>query len=158
MLIGIQGSGKTTFYQERFLRTHVRISKDMLKTAHREQRFLSTCLETRQPFVVDNTNITAAVRAKFIGPARAAGFRVVGFYFRSDVKAALLRNSGRAGLARVPDKGLLGRFKRLQVPRREEGFDAIFYVRINNGEFAVEEWRAEQALQAEEAESVLFDP
>jgi predicted kinase len=141
VFIGIQGSGKSSFYKERFFNSHVRINLDMLKTKYRQQLLFDACIAGKQPFVVDNTNVTAQARAKFIGPAKAAGFRVVGYYFRSDVKAALLRNSLREGVARVPDKGLLGTYKQLQLPRREEGFDALYYVQVNEaGEFIVEEW------------------
>ena len=35
IFIGIQGSGKTTFYRDRFFNTHFRINLDMLKTRHR---------------------------------------------------------------------------------------------------------------------------
>jgi hypothetical protein len=56
LFVGIQGAGKSTFYRERFFTTHLRINLDMLKTRHRELRFLHTCLESRQRFVVDNTN------------------------------------------------------------------------------------------------------
>jgi hypothetical protein len=52
---GIQTSGKTTFYRERFFETHIRISLDMLRTRNREQILLQACLEARQPFVKDNT-------------------------------------------------------------------------------------------------------
>ena len=141
IFIGIQGSGKSFFYKERFFHTHVRINLDMLKTKHRQQVLLNACLEAKQPFVVDNTNVTAQTRTYFISLAKAAGFRVVGYYFRSDVKAALLRNSQRVGIARVPDRALLGTYKQLQVPSLEEGFDTLYYVRINEaGEFTVEEW------------------
>jgi predicted kinase len=37
ILIGIQGSGKSTFCRERFFNTHIRINLDMLKTRHRER-------------------------------------------------------------------------------------------------------------------------
>src|SRR4051812_36659942 len=106
IFIGIQGSGKSSFYKERFFNTHVRINLDMLKTKHRQEVLLSACLEIMQPFVVDNTNVTAQTRAYFIARAKAAGFRVVGYYFRSDVKAALLRNNQREGIARVPVKAI----------------------------------------------------
>lgn len=140
IFIGIQGSGKSSFCKERFFNTHVRINLDMLRTKHRQQVLLNACIEARQPFVVDNTNVTAQTRASFIAPAKAAGFRVVGYYFRSDLKAALLRNSQRAGVARVPDQALFGTYERLQVPRREEGFDALYFVTITEaGEFLVEE-------------------
>jgi predicted kinase len=140
IFIGIQGSGKSSFCKERFFNTHVRINLDMLKTKHRQQVLLNACIEAGQPFVVDNTNVTAQTRARFIAPAKAAGFRVVGYYFRSDLKAALLRNSQRTGVARVPDSALFSTYGRLQAPSREEGFDALYYVSITEaGEFSVEE-------------------
>ena len=144
IFIGIQGSGKSSFYKERFFDTHVRINLDMLRTKRRQQLLLAACIEAGQPFVVDNTNVTAAARSYFIAPARAAGFRVTGYYFRSDVRAALARNSRRAGAACVPDKALLGTYKRLELPGRGEGFDALFYVRVGEtGEFLLEEWADE---------------
>src|SRR4051794_28227971 len=80
VLCGVQGSGKTTLYRDRFLATHVRVSMDLLRTRARETAFLALCLDTRQPFVVDNTNPTVAERARYIGLARAAGFSVVGYF------------------------------------------------------------------------------
>ena len=144
ILCGVQGSGKSTFCRERLFHTHVRINLDMLKTKRRQQVLLHACLEAKQPFVADNTNVTAEGRALFIEPAKAAGFRIAGYYFRSDVKGALLRNSLREGIARVPDKALLGTYKRLIVPRIEEGFDTLYHVRIGEaGEFLVEGWSDE---------------
>ncbi|MEO1133121.1 MAG: ATP-binding protein, partial [Cyanobacteria bacterium J06639_1] len=54
IFIGIQASGKSTFFAQKFADTHVRINLDMLKTRHREKCLLETCLEIGQPFVVDN--------------------------------------------------------------------------------------------------------
>ena len=67
ILCGVQGSGKTTLYRDRFLETHARISMDLLRTRAREAAFLQICLETRMPFVVDNTNPTVAERARYLG-------------------------------------------------------------------------------------------
>lgn len=144
IFVGIQGAGKSSFFKERFFDTHVRINLDMLRTKRRQQVLFDACLDARQPLVVDNTNVTAETRALFIAPARAAGFRVVGYYFRPDVAGALARNRRREGAARVPDKALLGTYKRLQAPRPEEGFDALYEVRIGEaGEFLVGEWGGE---------------
>ena len=95
IFVGLQGAGKTTFYKERFFATHLRLSLDMLKTRHRERRLLQACIETRQPFVVDNTNPTRAERQVYIGAAKESGFRVVGYYFRSLVEDCMRRNEGR---------------------------------------------------------------
>lgn len=144
IFIGIQGTGKSSFYLERFFHTHVRINSDMLKTRHRLRLLLNTCLEAKQPFVLDNTNITKEVRAELIAQAKAAGFRVVGYYFRSDIASALVRNSERTGTARIPDRGVLGTYKKLDLPQRDEGFDALYYVQIDPaGKFQVEEWADE---------------
>lgn len=144
IFIGIQGTGKSSFYRERFFHTHVRVNSDMLKTAHRLRVLFNACLEARQPFVLDNTNVTREVRAQFIAQAKAAGFRVVGYYFRSDIASALARNSERVDAARIPDRGVLGTYKKLEVPQRGEGFDALYYVQIDPaGRFQVEEWADE---------------
>lgn len=144
VFIGIQGTGKSSFYQERFFHTHVRLNSDMLKTKHRLRLLMQACLEAKQPFVLDNTNVTKEVRAEFIALAKAAGFRVVGYYFRSDIGSALARNSGRLASARIPDRGVLGTYKKLEIPERAEGFDALYYVRIDpGGQFEVQEWTDE---------------
>ncbi len=139
IFIGIQGSGKTTFYRERFFDTHVRISLDVLRTRHREAVLLQACILAQQPFVVDNTNVLAAERAVYIEAAKRAGFRVTGYYFATSVRAAIARNQQREGKQAIPVKGLLGTYKRLQPPRREEGFDELFEARIEERQFQVRE-------------------
>jgi hypothetical protein len=62
IFIGIQATGKSTFFQQRFFVTHVRINLDMLKTRNRERILLVACLEDKQPFVIDNTNLTREAR------------------------------------------------------------------------------------------------
>jgi predicted kinase len=127
VLCGVQGSGKTTLYRDRFLETHVRVSMDLLRTRHREAELLRLCLETRQPFVVDNTNATPAERRRYVEPARAAGFRVIGYLVEVDELEALGRNAERSGRRRVPVAGVIGTSRRLQRPTLEEGFDELWH-------------------------------
>jgi predicted kinase len=144
ILIGIPGSGKSTFYRQRFAETHVRINLDMLRTRHREAAFLETCLATRQRFVVDNTNATAADRVRYIAPAKAAGFTGIGYYFESKLEVCLARNAGRAGDRCIPERGVRATAKRPERPSCAEGFDRLYYVRVDpTGGFTVEDWRAE---------------
>lgn len=141
VFIGVQATGKSTFYKQRFFRTHVRVNLDMLRTRHRERRLIAACLETRQPFVVDNTNPEPADRARYIDPARRAGFRIVGYYFQSALADALRRNAARAPQERIPEVGIRGTHARLVLPSVGEGFDALYYVRVREpAGFAVEEW------------------
>lgn len=79
IFMGIQAVGKSSFYKERFFRTHVRINLDMLKTRRREQALVGACLEVGQSFVVDNTNPTIEDRARYISVAREAGFVISGY-------------------------------------------------------------------------------
>jgi len=141
ILVGIQGSGKTTFYRERFFDTHVRVSLDLLRTRHRERAFLETCLATRQRFVVDNTNATRTERSVFIEAARGAGFRVAGYFFDAELRDALRRNQGRGGAARIPVPGVIATLKRLERPVPEEGFDELHVVWPDpEGRFVVAPW------------------
>lgn len=138
---GLQGSGKSSFYRDRFFSTHVRISLDLLRTRNREDRLLGLCLETHQKFVIDNTKPTCTDRAKYITASKEAGFRVVGYYFRSKVDECLRRNERRTDA--VPDVAILSTAKKLELPTLDEGFDELWYVRISDGRFVVEEWNDE---------------
>jgi len=139
IFIGIQASGKSTFFRERFFDTHVRVNLDMLRTRNREKLLFEACLAAKQPFVVDNTNPTASDRARYIPAAKEAGFRVVGYYFRSSIAECKERNAARE--KPIPLPGLLGAHGKLEKPRLAEGFDRLHYVRISEeGQFDVEEW------------------
>lgn len=142
IFIGIQGAGKSTFYKQRFVDTHVRINLDMLKTRHCEELLLKACLEAKQSFVVDKTNASIEERARYINAAKAYHFRITGYYFRSNFEEALERNNKRVGKAIVPEKGLHDFLKRFQKPSFKEGFDEMFHVRIGiDGEFIIAEWK-----------------
>ena len=117
VLCGVQGSGKTTLYRDRFLETHVRVSMDLLRTRHREAELLRLCLETQQPFVVDNTNPSVADRRRYVEPARAAGFRVIGYLVEADVPRSV----------NAPAHAAAATGRRLVRPAPEEGFDELWH-------------------------------
>ena len=143
LFAGLQASGKSSFYKDRFFTTHVRVNLDMLKTRFREGQLLEACLRTGQPFVVDNTNPTKEQRRVYIEAAKAANFRIVGYYFQSKVEDCKNRNEARPADERVPLAGLLGTYTKLELPSLDEGFDALFYVRFSEIGFVVEEWQNE---------------
>lgn len=131
IFIGIQGSGKTSFYREHFLDTHIRISLDMLRSRERERLIFEACLQARQPLVVDNTNPLAKDRERYVGPARAAGFRVVGYFFETSLRDAIRRNNQRPGKKKIPVAGIASAFRKLEAPTLEEGFDALHAVSLS---------------------------
>ncbi len=141
IFIGIQASGKSTFYLQHFFLSHVRINLDMLKTRYREKHLLETCLDIKQPFVIDNTNPKVEDRKRYIVPAKRHSFQVIGYYFQSKVADSILRNEDREGKQKIPEKGIRGTYARLVVPQYNEGFDELHYVQIaQGGQFTVEEW------------------
>ncbi|MDZ7706000.1 MAG: hypothetical protein U5L04_16125 [Trueperaceae bacterium] len=141
IFIGIQATGKSTFYKRRFVDSHIRLNLDMLNTRHRETVLFGACLDVRQSFVIDNTNPTPDDRARYIPRSKEARFRVCGYYFSSEPEAALARNAARAKAEQIPKAGVLGTLGKLERPSYDEGFDDLYYVTIEDGEFRVEAWR-----------------
>jgi predicted kinase len=137
---GLQASGKTTFYLRHFLPTHLRLSLDQLNgSRHREWLLFQAAVDSKTLTVIDNTNPTAAERARYVVPAKEAKYEVVSYYFQSTLEDCLARNATRAGPQRIPDPGVRGCYRRLEVPAWYEGFDAMCRVRIGpGGEFVIE--------------------
>lgn len=136
---GVQASGKSSFYLLNLHQSHLRINLDMLKTRHRENIIFKACLASKTKMVIDNTNPTCDDRARYIQRAKDAGFEVTSYYFETDLSSTLERNSYRKGKANIPEVGIRATYKKLEIPILDEGFDAIFKVKIvENGEFSVE--------------------
>ena len=127
LLIGLPGSGKSTFYAQQYARTHLRLNLDMMRTRRREAALGRACLDTGQQFVVDNTNVTVEDRARYIAPSREAGFAIAGCWFEPDLEECLLRNRRRA-VGRVPDAAIRSALSRLRPPSMAEGFDRLVRV------------------------------
>lgn len=143
IFIGVQASGKSSFY-EKNLGDVPRISLDILKTRHREKTALNEAISAGADLVIDNTNPTAADRLRYIVPAKAAGYRVIGYYFSSKIADCIARNRLREGEKRVPDTAVAHTFKIMELPCFEEGFDELYYVSMNENGFTVSEWEGEE--------------
>jgi predicted kinase len=141
LFTGIQATGKSEFYKRYFSKTHIRINLDMLKTRHRERILIEACLMTKQPFVVDNMNLTAAGRKQYIDNARKYGFEVVGYYFKSAINEAITRNNRREGKEKLPLPALRSAHSKLELPFIAEGYDKLFYVYIEYNDFIIEKYR-----------------
>ncbi|WP_196894181.1 AAA family ATPase [Aureivirga marina] len=143
LFIGIQATGKSTFYKQNFFNSHVRISLDLLNTKNKQQKFLETCFETNTQFVVDNTNVEKERRKYFIDLAKENKYKVIGYYFKSNIQEALERNLLRKGKEKIPNVGLFSTRKNLEMPNYEEGFDTLYFVEIVKDEFIITEWKNE---------------
>ncbi len=80
--------------------------------------------------MVDNTNPLPADRAQYIVPARAAGFRIIAYFFTTPLREAMRRNNVRKGKQKIPPVAVAGTFKKLQRPSLAEGFDEIHTVEL----------------------------
>ena len=141
IFVGLQASGKSTFFRERFAATHEHVSKDLFphnRNRNRRQRELvEAALGAGRCVVVDNTNPTPEDREPLIQHGRGFGARIVGYYFESPVRECLARNARREGRARVPDVAIFATAKRLVPPSHAEGFDELNRVRLNGPAFEV---------------------
>jgi predicted kinase len=122
---GLQGSGKTTYFKDHFAATHEHVSRDILGSAEREAALIRECFRSGRSFVLDNTNATRAVRAPLIRQAKAAGFRILVYFFDTPVRTAIGRNNHRTDKKPVPVPAILRTAKAFEPPSLEEGIDEI---------------------------------
>ena len=133
-LIGLPGSGKSSFHRARYAGTHVHVSKDLLGTARRkdekQMRLVEAALRSGRSVVVDNTNPRRADRAPLIEAAHRLGATATGILVAAPVAQCLRRNEAREGKARVPAVAIYVAARKLEPPSREEGFDEVFEARL----------------------------
>jgi len=143
IFIGLQASGKSTFYIEYFFNSHLRISLDMLNTRRKENEFLKTALELQQRMVIDNTNPMVEDRKKYISQFKQRKYKTIGYYFKSELHPCLERNRLRHGKQRIPDVGLYSTLKKMEQPTFSEGFDELYYVEIKDNKFIINKYKNE---------------
>ena len=142
LFIGIPASGKSTFYHRVLENKNLDyVSLDVLKTRTREWTAFETALNAQRSVVIDNTNVTKALRARYLAPAKAAGYRTIGLFFQSIVADCLARNEHREGMAKVRPQAVHGMSGQLELPSLDEGFDQLFFVRIVDELFEIEPWK-----------------
>ena len=163
ILVGIQASGKTTFYRRHLQGDYLHVSLDNWRgkgnVRRKEHQAIMDGLSaaassegTVRGVVVDNTNTTVETRKRYFQQAgefaRAAGcgVRMIAYFFDANLAGCLARNTRRPADAPagagyyVPPAAIASFQKRLQPPTRAEGFEKILRVRITDeGGFAVDE-------------------
>jgi predicted kinase len=141
IFVGLQASGKSTFFHERFAATHEHVSKDLFRNNRnpnrRQAQLIEDALEEGRSVVVDNTNPTLEDRRALIELGGEYAARIVGYYFDASVRECLRRNEAREGKARVPDVAIYATAKKLVAPSMQEGFDALLCVRLSEPAFKV---------------------
>ena len=141
ILMGLQGSGKSTFYRMHLSEDFVRVNLDTLKTRYQEKLLVEECLNLQKSFAVDNTNPMRADRERYISVAKEHGYRIVGYFMESKIKDCMQRNAQREGAARVPEKAIAATSNKLEIPSYDEGFDELYFVKNDGTTMTIEEWR-----------------
>src|SRR5215213_6611365 len=87
IFIGLQASGKSSFFRERFAATHELVSKDLFRNNsnrnRRQTQLIESALGRGSSVIVDNTNPAVEDRRPLIQLGRKFGAKVVGYYFDS---------------------------------------------------------------------------
>ncbi|MDO3423454.1 AAA family ATPase [Chryseobacterium sp. APV1] len=138
IFIGIPTSGKSSFYKELFFNSHIRISMDLLNTRNKEGKLLQYCFETQSKMVIDNTNVTKESRRKYIELARQNKYEIIAYYFESNIQDCMERNKYRKDS--ISEIGIKAKYKDLEKPSIEEGFDKIFHVKIRENKFEISDY------------------
>jgi len=120
------------------------------KTRHRVREMVRACLESQQPFLVDNTNARRSQRAEISVPAKAAGFRVIGYYFPCEGArpSAAISSVRKAGFRRRAWRPHTNALRYRSCP---EVFDELFAVIAPDGDFSVLPWPADEVRRRLEA-------
>lgn len=144
MLIGIPGSGKSTWAEK--------VAAEMPKPVHyistdeiRETEFgdvadmshnaavfaimknrLRAALSKGESVILDATLVRKGERLPYIKVAKSYGANVTAYYLKSDLATALRRNEMRKRT--VPPEILQKRYALLEEPTKTEGFDRVVVV------------------------------
>ncbi len=140
IMMGIQGSGKSTFCAARFPE-YTRINLDTLRTRKKEQDALRLAISRKENIIIDNTNPTKSDRKKYIEAGKASQYKIVGYFMQSRLEKCVERNNSRTGKEKIPAIAIACTSNKLQMPDYEEGFDELYFVKITVSGFSVSEWR-----------------
>lgn len=146
LVVGIQGSGKSTTVKPLVERGYVRFNRDQMGKSTSMATVLAamgTAITQKKSAVLDNTYCTAENRKPFIGAAKKAGYKVRAMVMATSFEDAqynvvqrIVRNNDgnliqpedfkdRKEEWAVPPGALFKYRKAYQVPRSDEGFDSI---------------------------------
>lgn len=122
LMIGVALSGKTTYVKANF--DHERIALSYFDNSRKkEQEYVERCLSQGKNVVIDDTNLTAAIRKQHIDIAKKYGAKVRGILMNTS--RALLEKRQRGRREPFPLSVIYKQLNQLETPVVDEGFDEL---------------------------------
>ena len=140
IMMGIQGSGKSTFCAKNFPE-YTRINLDTLRTRKKENDALWLAINRKENIIIDNTNPTVSDRKKYIEAGKASQYNIIGYFMQSRLQECIERNDARQGKEKIPAIAIACTSNKLEMPSYEEGFDELYFVKITDEGFSFSKWR-----------------
>lgn len=140
IMMGIQGSGKSTFCAKDFPE-YTRINLDTLRTRKKENDALWLAINRKENIIIDNTNPTVSDRKKYIEAGKASQYNIIGYFMQSRLQECIERNDARQGKEKIPAIAIACTSNKLEMPSYEEGFDELYFVKITDEGFSFSKWR-----------------
>lgn len=122
LMVGVALSGKTTYIKANF--DHERVALSFFNNSRKKElEYVEECLKAGKSVVIDDTNLTAAIRKQHIDLARKHGAKVRGVLMNTSM--GLLEKRQKSRRDPFPLAVIYKQIKQLETPVSEEGFDDL---------------------------------
>lgn len=122
LMIGVALSGKTTYLKANF--NHERVALSFFDNDRKKElKYIEECLKTGKNVVIDDTNLTVAIRKQHIDLAKKYDANVRGVLMNTS--SALLEKRQKSRRDPFPLAVIYKQLKQLETPVIEEGFDEL---------------------------------
>lgn len=122
LMIGVALSGKTTYIKANF--DHERVALSFFdNNRKKELEYIEECLKAGKSVVIDDTNLTSAIRKQHIDLAKKYNAKVRGVLMNTSI--GLLEKRQKSRRDPFPLAVIYKQIKQLETPVSEEGFDEL---------------------------------
>ena len=128
IFMGPHRSGKTFYFNWHYAGKFIHIHSDGNQAEKEEQMLVQECIDNGADFVIDNTNKTNAGRAKYIQSAKAAGYRIIGYLFNTQISESYEQYDPNYKPEQLYSKIMSADLSQFELPDDSEGFDELYYV------------------------------